>query len=956
MHVFSLMKWRRLLLAGCIAVAMPVIAQVPSTEQLEIFRNLTPEQQQALLQQGGAAQGKSQVPASGAARSQRPDSEPPRRIRNPSDEEPLIPVMRADDTVVIEIAMPVDPDEESKLPRQPQQPPNTLPQVAGNVPQAVPSKTATIDELASKRRQRLYEALDEAGKKKLEELVALVLSRNPYKLDRNAQLNLPGFAPIAVGGLTQEQATQRLSLEPVLLPLNVYLTRLPVSKSGLAGLKPFGYDLFENSSAGFSPTTDAPVPADYVVGPGDEITIQLFGNQNRTLALTVNRDGMLNFPELGPVRVAGLTFNAARAEIESRVARQMIGVQASVSVQDTRTVRVFVAGEAELPGSYPVSGLATMTTALFASGGVKPIGSLRNIQLRRQGQLVRTLDLYDFLTRGDLSGDAKLLPGDVIFIPPVGPTVTVDGEVRRPAIYELRDESSVSDVLRIAGGLTPEADSSRASLTRIEKEGRRVVAVDIGQAGSSKVRNGDVLRISAMRPELDNGISLDGFVHRPGAFAWREGIRLTDVIASVDELKPGADQRYILIRRESGPDRRVSVVSADLVAALSAPASVANVPLLPRDRITVFDLGPGRERIIHPLMEELRLQSDLSNPSGAVRVGGKVKVPGEYPLETGMRIADLVRAGGNLDSSAYGGDAELARYTVTEDGVRRTELVVVNLAAIRRGDQAANLELRPFDYLIIKETPDWTDQESVVLRGEVRFPGTYPIRKGETLHQVIERAGGLTSLAFSDGSAFTRKDLKDIEQLQLDRLGERLRADLASLSLQAANAGQSEAAQALQSGQSLLTQLQGAKATGRFVIDLPGLLAGGVGGEKDVVLRDGDELVVPRQRQEVTVIGEVQNATSHLYLPRLKRSDYISASGGTTKKADEKRIYIVRADGNVSSKSGSIFARSYDTAVKPGDTIVVPLDTERMPRLPFWQAVTQILYNVAVSVAAVNSF
>jgi hypothetical protein len=214
----------------------------------------------------------------------------------------------------------------------------------------------------------------------------------------------------------------------------------------------------------------------------------------------------------------------------------------------------------------------------------------------------------------------------------------------------------------------------------------------------------------------------------------------------------------------------------------------------------------------------------------------------------------------------------------------------------------------------------------------------------------------LTAFAFPEGSAFTRRDLRELEQRQLDRLAERLRADVAALALSAANAGQGEAARSLQSGQALLTQLQSSKAVGRFVIDLPGLLALQMGSQKDVVLRDGDELVIPRQRQEVTVIGEVQNATSHLFLPKLRRGDYIQMSGGTTKKADSGRVYVVRADGSVASQEGGFFTRNYERSIKPGDTIVVPLDTERMPQLPFWQAVTQILYNVAVSVAAVNSF
>jgi polysaccharide biosynthesis/export protein len=921
-------------------------AQTPSPEQLQIFQNLSPEQQQAVLQQMGPG---ANSQASGAQRASTTSraadaSEVARHSALAMGEmDELLPVLKADDTLVIEISLGAAATGRS-----------TAPSASGNAPR----QPTRAEEAGRLRRERLVAALDPEARRKLDDLVALVLSRNPYQLDRNAALNLPGFAPVTLGGLTEEQATQRLSLEPVLLPLEVHVTRLPVFRTGVAGLKPFGYDLFDNAAATFSPVTDVPVPADYVIGPGDALNVQLYGSQNRNLPLIVDRDGVVSFPELGPIRVGGMGFNAVRRAIETRVTQQMRGVQASVSMGDTRGIRVFVLGEAKLPGSYTVPGLATMTTALFASGGVKPIGSLRDIQLKRQGQIVRRFDLYDMLIRGDTSDDARLLPGDVIFIPPAGPTISVDGEVKRPAIYELRDETSMADVVRMAGGYTAEADATRASLTRIGADGlRSVLDVSLAQGGRGQPpHNGDVLRIGALRPQVDAGVTLDGFVYRPGPVAWREGLRLTDVLASVDELRPNADQHYILIRRENGAARHISVVSADLTAALAAPGSAANVQLAPRDRITVVDVGPGRERIVQPLMEELKLQSELADPTPSVSVGGRVKVPGSYPLETGMRVADLLRAGGNLDSSAFGGSAELTRYTVDPDGTRQTELITVDLPAIRRGDASANLQLRPFDYLMIKETPDWSDQESIRLKGEVRFPGLYAIRKGETLKQVLERAGGLTALAFPQGSAFTREDLKVLEQKQLDRLGERLRSDLASLALSAANGGQSEAAQSLQSGQALLAQLQGATATGRFVIDLPGLLAGATGGDKDVMLRNGDELVIPRQRQEVTVIGEVQNATSHLYFPKLKRDQYIAASGGMTRKADKGRVYIVRADGNVAGKGGVLFARNYDSAIRPGDTIVVPLDTERMPRLPFWQALTQILYNVAVSVAAVNSF
>jgi len=259
--------------------------------------------------------------------------------------------------------------------------------------------------------------------------------------------------------------------------------------------------------------------------------------------------------------------------------------------------------------------------------------------------------------------------------------------------------------------------------------------------------------------------------------------------------------------------------------------------------------------------------------------------------------------------------------------------------------------------LNVKEIPEWSEQETIQILGEVKFPGRYPISRGETLRSVLARAGGLSDLAFPQGSVFTRAELREREQQQLDIMTDRLQKDLAILALQGAAANQSQATSTMSVGQNLMTQLKGAKAVGRLVIDLPAIVAGDKAAGADILLRDGDLLVVPKTRQDVTVIGEVQSPTSHLYQTKYSRDDYIALSGGTTRKADSARTYVVRADGSVISTTGNHwFARSGQVQMQPGDTVVVPLDTERMPALPFWQAVTQIIYNLAISVAAVNSF
>ena len=923
-------------LLGIFFAGASSLAQVPSAEQIELLRSLSPEDRDALLKQMGISDA-SQTTNSGSADERDASRERDATARSGATFAAQLAAidntLKVDDTVLIDIDF--IKAEPSRLEQQ----------GPGLPPVSIPGEPAPV-----------YESDERI---ELQRLVDLVRARNPYTLDRNGALQMPGFVPIPVSGLTDTQATRRLSAEPALLKLNVKVTRLPVAKSGLAALKPFGYDLFSQAPSTFAPVTDAPVPADYIVGAGDQLTIQLYGSQNRNLKLVVGRDGSVNFPELGPIRVAGQTFNGVRANLEARVARQMIGVKASVTMGDTRSIRVFVLGEASRPGSYTVSGLGSVTTALFASGGVKPIGSLRDIQLKRQGAVVRRIDLYDLLIRGDTSNDAKLLAGDVIFVPPVGATVAVDGEVNRPAIYEVKSETSVAEVIQLAGGLTPEADNTRVAMVRVNEQRQRVVLnvpLAAAEGRSEHLRNGDSLRVLRLRPTLDSGVVLEGFVFRPGAVAWREGLRLTDVIASVDELKPNADLGYILIRRELPPDRRVTVLSADLSAALRSPGSRADPELARRDRVIVFDSEAGRRQALDPLLAELRRQADPDRPTAIVRVDGRVKAAGEYPLEPGMRVGDLVRAGGGLQDAAFGGRAELVRFKTSGDG-RMTVLIDIDLAAAQSGDPVANVVLQPFDVLNIKETPKWTERQQITLSGEVRFPGNYPIRRGETLRSVLDRAGGFTDLAFPSGAVFTRKELQEREQLQVDRLADRLQTNLAASALQSAQANQNQAGQALAVGQSLLAQLKTTKAVGRLVIDLNRVVAAPVGSASDVFLRDGDRLIIPKLRQEVTVIGEVQNSTSHFYRAGLSRDDYIGFSGGLTRKADDRQIYVVRADGSViASGSRGWFHRGSQVAMNPGDTVVVPLATDRLPPLPLWQAVTQIIYNIAIAAAAVKVF
>lgn len=988
------------LVASLLLGAVSVVAQTPTADQLSILKSLPADQQQQLMQ---SVLGKSD----GTGKKTDPTLQMPETVRQKderqdqydkyvkdktvdgrplrfSDEDPEI---RPDDTVLIDL-ITIERKRRPVIQNSTQTAGAAGTSALTGQNSTSPISGTTLDQSQTQNQfqknpndhreetdpYRAYgrspyddQPLTDAQKEKINDFRQRILKNNPYRLNRFGVLELPGLPSVPIAGLTASEATSRLSADPDLRDFIVNVTLLRLRAMGEEALKPFGYDLFEGVPSTFAPVSDIQVPSDYIVGPGDTLDIQLYGNEPASYKLTVERDGRVNFPRLGPIGVSGLNFLDARSAIEARVNQQLVGTRVSVTMGELRSIRVFVLGDAQKPGSYSVSGLSTMTNALFVSGGVKKIGSLRNIQLKRNGKLVTTLDLYDLLLHGDTSSDRQLLPGDVIFIPPIGHIVSVDGAVQRPAIYEIKGEKDVADAVSIAGGLLPDADGKTAQLERIlPSDEHRMVNIDLSAETSEKflLANGDKLRIPAIRPTLENSISLTGFVFRPGDFEFKTGLHLSDLIPSYDELRPNADRHYIMIRREVPPDWGVQVISADLSRALANRHGVGDPELRPRDKIYVFDLSAGRERIIAPVVRDLELQATPEQPAQLVTIDGKVKAPGKYPLQPGMHVTDLIRAGGSLEDAAYQGQADLTRYQVANLGERQTLQMTVDLGAIRHGDAGADLELRPYDVLVIKPIPLWNQPGTIELAGEVRYPGKYPIHRGETLKSVLERGGGFTDLSFPEGAIFIREELKERERDLLDLLVNRMQSDLAALTLEAvsssvatssANAGNS-AATSIAVGQQLITQLKDAKPVGRLVLDVNKVVHSRAGSSDDVELRDGDRLLIPKRTQEVTILGEVQSPTSHVYEAGLTRDDYIAKSGGITQKADYHRIYVVRANGDViSGERRGWFRRNKAIEIQAGDTIVVPLDTERIRSLPLWQAVTTILYNLAVALLAVRS-
>jgi len=785
-------------------------------------------------------------------------------------------------------------------------------------------------------------------------------------------------------------------------------------------LEQFGYELFAGAPTTFAPATDIPVSSDYVIGPGDEIHVQLYGKTNLVTDLVVDRDGQVSFPELGPISVAGLTFREMKDLLGREVENRMIGVDVSVSMGRLRSIRIFVLGDVFSPGSYTVSGLSTLTNALFASGGVQKIGSLRRVQLKRGGSVVTEMDLYDLLIKGDTSDDARLMPGDVLFIPTVGPLAAVAGEVLRPAIYEMNGPMTVRELIDLAGGLRSTAFTELIQLERIE--GARHVTYDLTLETTRdwKLKGGDLVKVYPVRTGDELAVFLGGNVVRPGKRQHFEGMRLLDLVPSPNDLLPETFFSYGLIERESEINRESEYLAFDLGAALLDSVPEANIGLAPRDRVYVFhrahfrDIprvsvrGEVRSQGLYEFKKDMRildlvlaaggLTSDAwlgeaelfrtephtmqvdrisinlgrvvaNDPSenivlwdmdefavhsvwefreeDTVEVLGEVNAPGTYPLSRGMRVGDLIFAGGNLRETAYRQEAELTRYEVINGERRELHHVIIDLQALLAGSSEADLELVPYDRLLIRRIKNWRRDEVVQVSGEVAFPGSYPIEEGERLSNLIERFGGFLEDAYLPAAVFQRREIRALQSEQLERMSDQLDADLARLSvpdprgMSATEVSRRQAA--LESGAQLSEELRNTVATGRMVISL-GRADEIEGTDQDLVLTDGDVLHVPKKPDFVMVMGQVNNQTAFQFERRKRAGHFIGLAGGMTTFGDRGKAYVMKSDGSV--KMGT------RAKVDPGDVIVVPENLERFDGMQFFLDMSQVLYQLGLAAAS----
>ncbi len=797
-------------------------------------------------------------------------------------------------------------------------------------------------------------------------------------------------------------------LEPV--PLTGF-QRLVAASVGRV-LPIFGSSLFSNVPSTFAPVDRIPVTPEYVVGPGDELLVRLWGQVTFDGHLTVDRTGNIYIPQVGAVRVAGIPFARLTDFLRTRIAHSFRNFDLNVNMGQLRSVQIFVVGEAKRPGSYTVSSLSTLVNTLFAAGGPSPTGSLRNIQVKRGSQTVATFDFYDLLLKGDKSKDIQLLSGDVVFIPSVGPMVAIAGSVDTQALYEIKPDSTVQEVLRLAGGFSTLANNQQIRLERLtQTNSRAVLDVKLDPGGlATPVQDGDIIEVSPIVDRFKDVVTLRGNVADPRRFSWFAGMKISDLIPGKDALltRDYWQQRNKLglpvldstpdVRRYA-PDAPVAQLngkgiapakSSLLLNAQGARDSDSNV--YGRNEPTPYD-----DSVNSPL------QSGILATSGVTvsQQNNSSRASGDDILDQSIDSSSRNRAEGVQDGSSSGNPPNSASGTALSasvTGVSRrfpvrntvvltapdvdwayavvervnardltTQLISFNLGRlVLDGDQSQNLELQPGDIITIFSKADVRVPQSqqtkyVRLEGEFLAAGTYSVAPGETLRQLVSRTGGISANAYLYGSEFTRESTRVIQQQRLNEYASDLDRRIKLAEANAANNTLNPQDQiadiaALQNARDVAMRLRQLHASGRIVLNTkPDSKS--VAEIPDIPLEDGDTFVVPQVPLSVDVFGSVYTQTSFLYDPHKRAEDYIRLAGGGRRTADTHRSYIVRADGSVISRqfSSTLFTGNFGaTHMYPGDSVVVPESVDKRPLLRNLVDVATIVGQFGLGVAAIN--
>ncbi len=726
--------------------------------------------------------------------------------------------------------------------------------------------------------------------------------------------SLAGSADDASGDQLQ-RPIRRNSPYPTLPSLRDLYEQVPNPE---AKLKRFGSDVFKIGTGNTDQLPmDLPAGPEYVIGPGDELTINLSGSIFRRFARPIDRQGQIALPEAGTVVVAGMTIAQAQQAIQKELATQYRNITVEISLSRIRTVRIYVVGDVQRPGAYDVSSLSSPLNALYAAGGPTSHGSLRIARQYRGKELVRQIDLYDFLLHGIRSDDAHLQSGDTILVPPVGSQVAVTGMVRRPAIYELNDDRELGQVLNLAGGVLVSAALRQINVERIEAHERRTtLSVQLPDPadksamaealGAFHVQDGDRVIVQPILPYADKTVYLQGHVFRPGKYSYHDGETVNDLLRSYQDLMPEPADHAEIVRLQP-PDFRPVTIPFKLSDILVGDDPIE---LKPFDVIRVYS----------------RYEIDPPN----VHIHGQVLRPGDYPLAQGMTASGLIDMAGGFNRSAYRKEADLSSYVVQNGQRILIEHRSIDIGKALAGDKQADVALKPGDEVTIRQLTGWNDiGASVTIKGEALYPGNYGIQEGERLSTVLKRAGGFRSTAYAPGAVLERVQVRQLAEKSRQELIHRIQAESVNVKAPGNTTGGealafAQARQAQQ--QQVLASLKTNPPNGRLVIRISSNISKWENTPADIEMRAGDVLVIPKTPNFVLVNGQVYNPSAITYVPGKTAEWYLKQSGGPTQLANKKDIFIVRADGSVLGQSGSGFWSGgvTGTRLQPGDSVVVP--------------------------------
>jgi polysaccharide export outer membrane protein len=665
----------------------------------------------------------------------------------------------------------------------------------------------------------------------------------------------------------------------------------------------YGQNLFRNVPTTFAPLDHIPVPPDYVVGPGDELLIRSWGQISLEARPVVDRSGQIFLPKIGTLDVAGVHYGQLESFLRGKVEHYFRNFDLSVSMGKLRSIQVQVVGMARRPGSYTIGSFSTLASALYAAGGPALYGSMRHIQLRRNGKVVSELDLYDLLLRGETTNDVPLLPADIIYIPPIGPQVAINGSVILPAIYELKGETAPKQAIEMAGGFAPPADSAHILLeTTNARRQRELQEVDVESPAPPNLRNGDIVTVKAMLASMERVVWLRGNVGSPGRYAWHEGMRVRDLIPNREAL---ITRGYMNNAKNMGGN------SGDWYNETAAP------------------------KMLQPKLATRKSRAGKEN---------------EHELQV-VRMSSEV-------------NWEHATIQRRQDDLS-TIIIPFNLGEALSGrSEQVNLELNDHDIVTIFGLHDIQSSNekrthTVHIEGEVNAPGAYTAGAGETLRDMVTRAGGLTSSAYLFATEFRRESTRREQQKQIEQMADAMDKDLRSktAALPKSNADERAAAQEqLASEGNVLQKLRQTKATGRIVLEIDPVDTE-ISALPALRLEDGDRLIIPPRPATVEVVGAVYNQNSFIYKAGKTVRECLQQSGGGTRDADGKRLFVVRADGSVVSKQmhRGLWKGGFEAMpLTPGDTIVMP---ERIRTGSFLKGIrdwSQVFSQFALGAAALR--